>query len=196
LPSALERAADGLARVAEIVKSMKEFSRADQDAAAPFELNRSILNTLVVARSEYKYVAELQTDLGDVPMINCHGGQINQVVLNLVVNAAHAIGDVVAGSQNKGLITVKTYQEGTDVIISVGDSGPGIPEEVRDRIFEPFFTTKEVGRGTGQGLSLAHHIVVRGHGGSITFDTQLGVGTTFTVRLPLGREADDIERAA
>jgi PAS domain S-box-containing protein len=196
LPSALERAADGLARVAEIVKSMKEFSRADQDAAAPFELNRAIQNTLVVARSEYKYVADLQTDLGDVPLITCHGGQINQVVLNLVVNAAHAIADVVAGSQDKGIITVKTYLDGPDVVISVGDTGAGIPEVVQPHIFEQFFTTKHVGRGTGQGLSLAHHIVVQGHGGSITFQTEVGAGTTFFVRLPLASAVDHVERAA
>jgi signal transduction histidine kinase len=195
LPAALDRAADGLARVAEIVKSMKEFSRADQEAAAPFEINRGIQNTLVVARSEYKYVADVEMEFAEVPLITCHGGQINQVVLNLVVNAAHAIADVVSGTQEKGVITVRTALEESCVVISVGDTGGGIPEEIRSRVLEPFFTTKEVGRGTGQGLSLAHNVIVNGHGGSLTFETEVGKGTTFFIRLPLVAEAPTTDDA-
>jgi PAS domain S-box-containing protein len=197
LPPALDRAIDGLARVTEIVASMKEFSHPDQQEKSPVDLNRAINSTLIVARSEYKYVATVETELGALPTVTCYGSQINQVVLNLVVNAAHAIGDRVKGTETKGLITVRTFLEGDNVVISVSDTGSGIPEAVRDRIFEPFFTTKEVGRGTGQGLTFVHNIVVKGHGGRLNFETTIGVGTTFFVRLPIEPAAvTDKERAA
>ncbi len=186
LPSALDRAFVGLARVAEIVRSMKEFSHADQSNMGPVDLNRAIQSTLVIARSEYKFVADLETQLAELPRVTCHGGQINQVVLNLVVNAAHAIADLVKGSDAKGLIVVKTSVDGPDVVISISDTGGGIPEAIRDRIFDPFFSTKEVGRGTGQGLAIVRNIVVNGHGGSMDFHTETGKGTTFLVRLPIG----------
>jgi signal transduction histidine kinase len=152
---------------------------------SPVDLNRAIQSTLVVARSEYKYIAELVTDFGEVPAVVCHGGQINQVVLNLVVNAAHAIADRNKGTEAQGVITVRTRADGDAVVISIGDTGNGIPDAIRHRIFEPFFTTKEVGRGTGQGLSIARNVVMQGHGGSMTFETESGKGTTFHVRLPI-----------
>ena len=127
----------------------------------------------------------MKTDFEELPPVTCHGGQINQVVLNLVVNAAHAIADKVKGTPEKGLITVTTCIEDGFAVISIGDTGGGIPEAIRKRIFEPFFTTKEVGRGTGQGLSIAHN-VIKAHGGKLDFVTELGKGTTFNVRLPLG----------
>jgi PAS domain S-box-containing protein len=187
LPPALDRVVDGLARIAEIVRSMKEFSHVDQREMARIDLNRAINSTLVIARSEYKYVAEVKTDFQDLPLVTCHGGQVNQVVLNLVVNAAHAIADnnKARGTTEKGLITVTTRIENGFAVISIGDTGGGIPEAIRKRIFEPFFTTKEVGRGTGQGLSIAHN-VIKAHGGKLDFVTELGTGTTFNVRLPLG----------
>jgi PAS domain S-box-containing protein len=185
LPPALDRVADGLARIAEIVRSMKEFSHADQAEMSRVDLNRAIRSTLVIASTEYKYVADVVTDLApDLPPVTCHGGQINQVVLNLVVNAAHAIADVVKGTPNRGCITVKTERVDDFVVISVSDTGGGIPEAIRKRIFDPFFTTKEVGRGTGQGLSIAHN-AIKSHGGRLEFDTELGKGTTFRVSLPL-----------
>jgi PAS domain S-box-containing protein len=185
LPPALDRVADGLSRIAEIVRSMKEFSHADHAEMSRVDLNRSIKSTLVIASTEYKYVADVETDLApDLPPVTCHGGQINQVVLNLVVNAAHAIGDVVKGTPNRGRITVRTRLEDGYVVISVGDTGGGIPEAIRKRIFDPFFTTKEVGRGTGQGLSIAHS-TLKSHGGTLSFDTEIGKGTTFHVRLPV-----------
>jgi PAS domain S-box-containing protein len=184
LPPALDRVADGLGRIAEIVRSMKEFSHVDQREMAQVDLNRAINSTLVIARSEYKYVADLETDFAELPHVTCHGGQINQVILNLVVNAAHAIGDVVKGTANKGTITVRTFVDDAYAVVSIGDTGGGIPEAIQKRIFEPFFTTKEVGRGTGQGLSIAHK-VMKAHGGSLHFETLLGKGTTFFVRLPL-----------
>jgi signal transduction histidine kinase len=151
------------------------------------DLNASIASTLVIARSEYKDCADLETHYGELPKISCHGGQINQVVLNLVVNAAHAIGDVVKKQGGRGRLTVKTSVEGRFVVIAIGDTGGGIPEGIRARIFDPFFTTKEVGRGTGQGLSIARNVIVKGHGGELDFDTEAGQGTTFFVRLPIDR---------
>jgi two-component system, NtrC family, sensor kinase len=183
LPPALDRVADGLSRIAEIVRSMKDFSH-DQREMSQVDLNRAINSTLVIARSEYKYVADVETDFGTLPPVVCHGGQINQVVLNLVVNAAHAIADKVKGTADKGLITVKTHEADGYAVIAISDTGGGIPEHIRPRIFEPFFTTKEVGRGTGQGLSIAHN-VVKSHGGALEFQTETGKGTTFLVRLPL-----------
>jgi signal transduction histidine kinase len=193
LPPALDRVADGLARIAEIVRSMKEFSHADQREKSPIDLNRAINSTLVIARSEYKYVAEVKTDLQELPPVTCHGGQFNQVVLNLVVNAAHAIADTVKGTTNKGLITVKTWVEAGCAVVSISDTGGGIPDAIRARIFDPFFTTKEVGKGTGQGLSIAHNVITS-HGGTLDFVTGIGTGTTFYVRLPLS--AQDGEAAA
>jgi two-component system, NtrC family, sensor kinase len=192
LPPALDRVVDGLGRIAEIVRSMKEFSHVDQREMSRVDLNRAINSTLIIARSEYKYIAEVETDFTDLPQVVCNGGQINQVVLNLVVNAAHAIADRVKGTTDKGLITVKTRVEDGFAVVSIQDTGGGIPETIRKRIFEPFFTTKEVGKGTGQGLSIAHN-VIKAHGGSLDFVTEMGKGTTFYVRLPLS--ADEGEAA-
>jgi PAS domain S-box-containing protein len=185
LPPALTRVADGLSRITEIVRSMKNFSHADQREMSEVDLNCAVNSTLVVARSEYRDVADVETDFGEIPRVTCHGGQINQVVLNLVVNAAHAIGDSIKGSGTRGRITVRTREEDGRVVISIADTGGGIPEAIRARIFDPFFTTKEVGRGTGQGLSVSRNVVVKGHGGELDFTTELGAGTTFFVRLPI-----------
>jgi len=185
LPPALDRAIEGLGRVSEIVTSMKEFSHPDQREMAPIDLNRAIQSTLIVARNEYKYVATVTLELVEVPPVMCFGSQINQVVLNLIVNAAHAIADRVKGTEATGVITLKTYREGNDVVLSVADTGSGIPESIRDRIFEPFFTTKEVGRGTGQGLTMVRNCVVKAHRGTVHFQTATGLGTTFFVRLPI-----------
>jgi len=187
LPPAMTRVADGLARIAEIVRSMKHFSHADQREMSPVDLNASIASTLVIARSEYKDVADLETDYGDIPQVLCHGGQINQVVLNLVVNSAHAIADLVRKNGGRGRIRIQTRVEDGNVLIAIEDSGGGIPEGIRARIFDPFFTTKEVGRGTGQGLSIARNVIVKGHGGELDFVTEIGKGTTFYVRLPIGK---------
>ncbi len=187
LAAAVERAIEGLERISEIVRSMKEFSYPDQSDMSGVDLNRAIQSTLVVARNTYKYVADVETQLGELPLVSCFGGLINQVILNLVVNAAHAIGDKVKDTGARGRITVSTYVEQGHAVIAVNDTGAGIPQLIRSHIFDPFFTTKEVGRGTGQGLALCRNIVVKGHGGALTFDTRLGEGTTFYVRLPLER---------
>jgi signal transduction histidine kinase len=158
------------------------------------DLNRAISSTLVIARSEYKMVADLETDFAPLPAITCHGGQINQVVLNIVVNAAHAIADAIKDSGGRGKITVKTAVADNHVVISIGDTGGGIPAHIRDSIFDPFFTTKEVGRGTGQGLSIARG-VVKAHGGTLDFETELGKGTTFFVRLPIAQSHEEFIEA-
>jgi signal transduction histidine kinase len=185
MPKALTRVLDGLTRVATIVGSMKEFAHPAQREMAPVDLNRAIQSTLVVATSEYKYVADLETDFADLPPVVCHVNDINQAVLNIVVNAAHAIADAAKGGGRRGLITVKTEHSGRHVVISIGDNGGGIPERIQSRIYDPFFTSKEVGRGTGQGLAIARAIVEDKHGGELAFKTSPGVGTTFSIRLPI-----------
>ncbi len=185
MPQAATRALEGLGRVAVIVKSMKEFAHPGAKEKSPVDLNRAIQSTLVIARNEYKYVAELVTSYGELPPVECLVADVNQVVLNLVVNAAHAIGDVVKGTDRKGTIRVETRQEGDFVQVSVSDTGTGIPTDVQQRVFDPFFTTKELGRGTGQGLAIARSVVVDKHQGELTFETTPGQGTTFHVRLPI-----------
>jgi len=186
MPKAIDRALDGLERVATIVRSMKEFAHPDAVEMAPVDLNRAIESTLVIARNEYKYVADVETAFAVLPPVRCHAGDINQAVLNIVVNAAHAIADVVAGTSDRGRITVQTALDGDDtVVVTIADTGGGIPEEIRDRVFDPFFTTKEVGRGTGQGLAIARAIVVDRHRGELTIDSTVGRGTTCHIRLPL-----------
>lgn len=196
IPRALERALEGLGRVATIVRSMKEFARPDRSEMQPVDLNRAIQSTLTISRNEYKYVAELQTDFEDLPPVICHGSELNQAILNIVVNAAHAIGEVVQGTDTKGRITVRTRREGASVLISVEDTGTGIPTEIRDHVFDLFFTTKEPGKGTGQGLAIAHSVIVDKHGGHLSFESQPGVGTTFFIRLPIaGKESQRVEVA-
>ena len=184
IPKGFHRALDGLARVAKIVRSMKEFAHPDSSEMTPVDLNAAIESTLTIAINEYKYVAEIETRFGDVPQVPCFAGEINQVILNIVVNAAHAIGDVVRNTDTRGTITVETRCEGDFAMISISDTGTGIPEEVVERMFDPFFTTKEVGRGTGQGLAIARSVMEK-HRGSITVETVMGSGTTFHLRLPI-----------
>jgi signal transduction histidine kinase len=185
IPGALDRAIEGLARVSTIVRSMKEFAHPGQEEIAAVDLNRAISTTLTIARNEYKYVADLETCFGDLPPVPCYAGEFNQAILNIVINAAHAVGDVVGKTGAKGRITVRTEREGDFALVSISDTGAGIPPAIRDRIFDPFFTTKEVGRGTGQGLPIARSVIVDKHGGQLTFETEVGKGTRFLVRLPL-----------
>jgi PAS domain S-box-containing protein len=187
VPQALSQMRDGLRRVTTIVAAMREFSQVDRTAqASAADINQGLESTLAVARNEYQYVARIETDFGELPPVICHAGDLNQVFLHLIVNAAHAVAEVVAGTNTLGRISVRTRRNGGWVEVDVSDTGAGIPDHVRDRIFDPFFTTKTVGRGSGQGLTLARAIVVDAHGGTLTFDTQDGKGTTFHVRLPLG----------
>jgi signal transduction histidine kinase len=185
-PKAIQQLLEGVSQVARIVRAMKEFSHPGATEKLPVDLNRAIESTLVVSRNEWKYVADVETDLArDLPQVPCLAGEINQVLLNLIVNAAHAIDDVVKTTGGKGRITVSTRRDGDWAEIRVADTGCGIPEAIRSRIFDPFFTTKDVGKGSGQGLSIAHTVIVRNHGGTIQFFSEMGSGTTFVVRLPL-----------
>ena len=186
IPKAMEQMLDGIGRVATIVRAMKEFSHVDRSSEkSAADLNKALESTLIVARAELKYVAEVEADYGELPAVLCHLGDLNQVFLNLLINGAHAIGDVMKKTGQKRRITVRTRQDGDWVEISIADTGGGIPEWAREKIFDPFFTTKEVGKGTGQGLTLARAIVVEKHGGTLTFETEMGKGTTFHVRLPV-----------
>jgi PAS domain S-box len=188
IPKAVDQSLDGERRVAEIVRAMKEFSHPDSAEKVQVDLNECIRSTITVARNEWKYCAELVTKLDEsLPPVMCHPGEINQVILNLIVNGAHAIREKNKNGE-KGRITISTRSMGSVVEIGIADSGTGIPEEVQSRIFEPFFTTKDVGKGTGQGLALAHSAIVRKHQGKIWFDTEQGVGTTFFIHLPVGME--------
>lgn len=186
VPLATAQGLEGAERVASIVRAMKEFAHPGYDAMAQVDLNRAVSNTVSVSRNEWRYVADVDLELDPLlPLVPCLQGEIQQVVLNLIVNAAHAIAD--AGRDEKGRIVITTRVAGSQAEIVVQDNGTGIPEEVRTRVFDPFFTTKEVGRGTGQGLALAHDTVVKTHGGSLDFSTEMGKGSSFTVRLPLER---------
>lgn len=168
---------DGLARVSKIVKNLKSFSRVDQAEFSKVDLNECFESTLNIVWNELKYTATVEKDLTPLPVVPCYPQELNQVFLNLLVNAGHAIGE-------KGVISIHSWQEEDLVCISVSDNGCGIPEENLERLFEPFFTTKEVGKGTGLGLSISYDIIQK-HGGEIQVDSKVGQGTTFTIRLPL-----------
>jgi NO-binding membrane sensor protein with MHYT domain/signal transduction histidine kinase len=190
-PLAIESSIEGLGRIATIVRSMKEFAHPDQAKKTDADLNQAIRSTLIIAHNEYKYIAEIETHFDDLPPVSCYPGQINQVILNLLVNASHAISDVVKDTGRLGKLTISTRLDGSEVEIAIGDTGTGIPETARDKIFDPFFTTKEVGKGTGQGLAIARSVIVNKHGGSLRFETECGKGTTFFIRLPVvGRAAN------
>ncbi len=194
VPAAIAQALEGVGRISKIVRAMKEFSHPGSEGKSAIDLNHAIETTIAVARNEWKYVADVQTCFaGDLPLVPCLGGEFNQVILNLLMNAAQTIGDVVKkGSAAKGTITITTKCEDDWVEVRIQDTGAGIPENVRARIFEPFFTTKEVGKGTGQGLALAHTVIVKKHNGKIWFESEVGKGTTFFLRLPLtAPEAED-----
>jgi PAS domain S-box-containing protein len=196
IPKALGRSLEGLQRVAVIVRSMKQFAHPDRKEMGPADLNQAVDSTLTIARNEYKYVADLTTDFGVLPPVTCHIGDINQVVLNVVVNAAHAIADVVTGTDGRGRIMVTTRRDGEFAVITIADTGAGIPADVRERIFEPFFTTKGVGRGTGQGLAISRSVIMEKHRGALTFDSEVGKGTTFVIRLPIDGAAGTSQSAA
>ena len=190
-PEAVEQAAEGIYRITTIVKSMKNFAYRDAESAKRNnDLNQAIRSTVVVATNEWKYHAQLDLNLQeDLPLVPCNVGEINQVVLNLIVNGAHAIRDRISDGQ-KGNIVVSTrhYPDAGCVIIAIADNGGGIPPKVQARIFEPFFTTKEVGVGTGQGLAIAHNVIVKSHQGQIWFDSKEGIGTTFYIKLPMEQQ--------
>jgi len=186
IPLAIKQSLEGLERVGKIVKAMKEFSHPGSEEKIPTDINKAIETTLTVAKNEWKYVAEVVTDFDpNLPLVPCFADDFNQVILNSVVNAAHAIGDVVKNDGNKGTITLSTRQDGDWAEVRIQDTGTGIPENIRSKIFDPFFTTKELGKGTGQGLSIVHSIIVKKHQGTVSIETEDGKGTAFIFRFPL-----------
>jgi len=181
-PDAFARTREGLQRVGEIVGSMREFMHPGRERLSLTDLNRSLQSALTLTRNAVKHVADVETDFGDIPQVECNPGDVGQVLINLIVNASQAITE--SGIQ-PGRIRVATRHDGEAVLITVADNGPGIPAEIQGRVYDPFFTTKGVGQGTGQGLSLCRTIVCDRHGGDIWFETPDTGGTRFHIRLPI-----------
>jgi len=198
IPRAIQQSLEGIARVTKIIRAMREFSHPGVEEKAAIDINQAIESTLTISRNEWKYVAEVETDFDpDLPPVLCLPGELNHVILSLIVNAAHAIADAPReGPQTKGTIRLTTRRDGDWAEIRVSDTGTGIPQEIASRVFDPFFTTKDVGKGSGQGLTIAHAVVVDKHAGTIRFETDLGKGTTFIVRLPIGGKPQAADPAA
>ncbi len=186
VPEAISQTLEGVERVSKIVKSMKEFSHPGGEERVMTDINHAIENTITVAKNEWKYVSDLNTDFDDaMPMVSCNPGEINQVILNMIINPSHAISDVLGKHpEGKGQITITTKNRGEFVEIRIQDTGAGIPQKALDKIFDPFFTTKKVGKGTGQGLAISHSVIVDKHKGKINVQTTPGKGTTFIIKLP------------
>ena len=192
IPKAISQSLDGIAKIGSIVGAMKEFSHPGQEKTLT-DINRTIANAITVATNEWKYVAEVITDYdATMPMVPVIPGEFSQAILNIVVNAAHAIGDTsAAAGTGKGAIRVQTRNLQDQVEVCISDNGCGMPKHVQERIFDPFFTTKPVGKGTGQGLAIAHNVVVKKHGGTIAIKSEVGQGTMFTIRIPMAIERAD-----
>ncbi|HLO97236.1 MAG TPA: ATP-binding protein [Fimbriimonas sp.] len=191
MPKAVDRSIEGLERVAEIVRSMKAFAHPDQKQKALSDINSAIRTTLIVARNEYKYIADISLSLGNLPLVLCHIGELNQVFINMIVNAAHAIEERNKGTEDRGVISISSEVVDRNwVEIMISDTGCGISQENLERVFEPFFTTKEVGRGTGQGLTIAHGVITKKHGGTLSVKSRVGIGTSFCIRLPIEQKAE------
>ncbi len=187
IPNAIDQSLEGVQRVAKIVKGIKEFSHPGSEEKRAINLNHAIETTIAVTRHEWKYCAEMVTAFdATLPLVPCLVGEFNQVMLNLIINSTNAISDAFEERGTKGTITIGTRRDGDWACIAVADTGGGIPVEIQARVFEPFFTTKDVGKGTGQGLALAHAVIVKRHQGQLWFESEVGRGTTFFVRLPLG----------
>lgn len=186
IPKALSDSQEGIEQIAHIVRAMKELSDHDAGAGVPTDLNELVQSVLTVSRNVWKFLADVELDLCEkLPPIPCHPGPLSRALANLVVNAAEAIAEVARASGKRGAIRVQTLQDGAWVELRVSDTGPGIPESLRTRVFDPFFSTKGNGSATGQGLAITHSVIVDGHGGTLRFETAVGRGTTFFVRLPL-----------
>lgn len=188
IPKAILHSLDGVARVADIVNAMRTFAHPASDVKVPMDINQALNNTLIVARNAYKYVANIETDFdGTLPLVPCEPGEINQVFLNIIVNAAYAIEDQLKDdpTQDRGVITLRTRREDGKAVVQIKDTGTGIAPEHINRVFDPFFTTKPVGKGTGQGLAIVHSIIVQKHHGRIDLTSVVGKGTQFTIYLPL-----------
>jgi PAS domain S-box-containing protein len=187
VPQAIQQTLKGIDRITRIVQAMKIFAHPGGSEKEPIDINKEIEKTITITRNEWKYVADLITDFDTaLPAVPCHRAEFNQVILNLIVNAAHAIADANGDqSSERGTIKISSTLAGSWAEIRISDTGPGIPEEIRHRVFDLFFTTKEPGRGTGQGLAIAHSVIVDKHGGTIEIETEKNQGTIFVIRLPV-----------
>lgn len=185
IPLALEQTAEGTQRVSQIVSAMKEFSHPGTRDKTYLHFNRAIESTVTISRNEWKYVSRMELDLADdLPQLLCYPGDLNQAILNLIVNAAHAI-EAQHGSSSQGVISISTRAEADWMEVRIADNGTGIPRDLLDKIYDPFFTTKPQGKGTGQGLALVYTAIVERHAGTVEIETEVGQGTTFVLRLPL-----------
>ncbi|MBA7620049.1 Adaptive-response sensory-kinase SasA [subsurface metagenome] len=186
----LDDSKEGLDRVTNIIQNLRDFSRIDQPGSLDeYNLNDGIGSTLVVARNEIKYDTDIKTDLGELPHISCNSGQINQVFLNILVNAAQAIKS--QERDDKGTITIRTYASDDEVVCEISDDGPGIPADKLSKVFDPFFTTKPAGKGTGLGLSVSYDIIVNKHNGKLLSESTVGEGAKFTIKLPINTKIAD-----
>ena len=190
LPEAIQQSLDGVQQVARLVSAMKEFAHPGGSDKELANINEAIETTITLSRNEWKYDAEIELDLSpELPEIPCHAGELSQVWLNLIVNAAQAIR--AKSSDSQGRIRISTTPRERSVEVAVIDNGIGIPDAIRDQIFEPFFTTKEVGEGSGQGLAICRDIIVERHGGEVYVTSEEGLGTGFVIRLPI-HDLDDV----
>lgn len=194
IPLALQQSQDGINQVSKIVLSMKQFAHPGEEGKVDMDLNDALNNTATVCRNEWRYIAEMEFHLDpSLPHVACHRSEVNQVFLNIIVNAAHAIGSTENAEAGKGKISINTRLLNQYVEVSIADNGGGIPVSIRERVFDPFFTTKEPGKGTGQGLAIAHSIIKEKHGGELTFESVEGSGTTFYIRFPLQNETKGLD---
>jgi signal transduction histidine kinase len=199
VPVAINQSLEGISRVGKIVRAMRDFSHPGNEQKVATDLNQAIDTVITVARNEWKYVAEIVTNFDpNLPLVLCLHGELQQALLNIIINAAQAIREVVGHSLKRGTITVTTTTGRDCVQIRIADTGSGIPVEMHDRIFEPFFTTKDVGKGTGQGLSISRSVIVQQHGGKLWVESAPGAGSTFIIELPidptiLGTESENHE---
>jgi two-component system NtrC family sensor kinase len=186
IPQAIAQSIDGIQRVSTMIAAMRDFSHIDERRFAPANLNKTLKSTIVILRNEVKYVADVETDLDEcLPDVMCCIDEIQQVFLNLVINAAHSIRDMIEENGERGLIKISSKVQDEYAVITISDTGPGISEDIREKIFEPFFTTKGPGKGTGQGLSIVQAAIVEKHNGKIELESTVGVGTTFTIYIPI-----------
>ena len=193
VPLSIQQTLKGIDRITNIVQAMKIFAHPGGVTKEPIDINKEIKKTITITRNEWKYVAQLVTDFDStLPLVPCYRAEFNQVILNLIINAAHAIADLNGDhASEKGTITISSGRDGNWAEIRISDTGYGIPAEIRHRIFDLFFTTKEPGRGTGQGLAIAHSVIVEKHNGVLNLETEEGRGTTFVIRLPI--DSDQLE---
>jgi two-component system NtrC family sensor kinase len=191
VPLTISQSREGVRRVTSIIRAMKEFSHPGSKEKAPQNLNDIINTTITVARNEWRYVAEMNLELDtELPPVPLLADEMGQVVLNMIVNAAHAITEKLESSPDdtKGAIHISTRKIQNNVELRIRDTGAGMNEKVQVRIFDPFYTTKKVGKGTGQGLAISHDVIVEKHQGTITVESMPGEGTTFIICLPLDGE--------